>query len=767
MLVSKKLLSSFNPIFKKISNAEFTNTCNKVGIEVENIFSHYPMENLQIAYIEEVEKHPNADKLNVAKVKLTKDTIVTVVCGAENIKANMYAIYAPVGTSFLDGRVIEERPIRGVESCGMLCGYQELTTIGIENMHVEDSDGIVLLDKAKLGDTAIYKYISNDDVIYDLSIPSNRSDLNAIVLLVNELCFGLEIENTVDLELSKEYKKPIMEIKLNKNIASDFGIIHVSKLPKYEPNWHEKQVLMSSGYKVHNNFLDLISLYTICFGNPIHVYDADSFELKKLAIKAVSKETEFLALDGKTYLVPERSIGIYNGNELINVAGIIGSESTKFDNSKGIYIEVANFNSELIKRTALALKTQTKAQAFFSKPYSPWITQHTFNSICDYLKSKNIKFKYAYNFSKVKGDVITYKTQDMLDFIGIKKINFKKNPYLEKDKYYVHPSRIDINNEFDVFEEALKIVDINKLEAKSPEFSMKETNSILTNSRTLKLKDFLVHNGLLEVKTYNLASNENFNSFNFFDHNHYIKIANPISKRREVLRYSLFDEMLKVIQYNIYRKRESYNIFETQPICVSDKEFINNLSIVFNKPFYSDNITKSMINLNLLSIKSFIKNLALSINQEISFKIIEKDIPEVYSNQIIAIVKNEEIIGYIARVRTTTLKKYDIQKDVYIATINTDVLVNENNDMKLKPISEFPIVQRDHNVEFKITDNIQTKISEVLALENVVHCSVKDVFNKEDTCVYTFVIKISSNKETLSSHQIDKIMEQISNTFKK
>ncbi|MGL4952008.1 MAG: hypothetical protein ACRC4L_03435 [Mycoplasma sp.] len=234
-----------------MSYEDFTSICNKVGIEVEQIFTHFKMENLQIAFIEDVKQHPNADKLNVAQVRLSKEQVVTVVCGAENIASQMYEIYATMGTAFLDGRVIEEKPIRGVDSCGMLCGFQELTTIGIENMHEIEADGIVLLKKTKLGDTNIHKYIGNDDIIFDLSIPSNRNDLNAIVLLVNELCFSLQIENTVDMNISLYYKKPTIDFKANNNLTTDFSLIYIPSIQSYEPSWHEKQMLMSCGYKVH------------------------------------------------------------------------------------------------------------------------------------------------------------------------------------------------------------------------------------------------------------------------------------------------------------------------------------------------------------------------------------------------------------------------------------------------------------------------------------------------------------------------------------
>ncbi|MGL4952007.1 MAG: phenylalanine--tRNA ligase beta subunit-related protein [Mycoplasma sp.] len=193
--------------------------------------------------------------------------------------------------------------------------------------------------------------------------------------------------------------------------------------------------------------------------------------------------------------MPNKSICIYSGNEIINIAGIIGTENSKFNDSKSIIIEIANFNPEMIRRTSSTMKVQIKSQAFFSKPFSPWITQQTFISICDYFKNAGIKFKYCHNFKKSKSNVISYKTNHMLNFIGIDKVDFKKNEYLTKDKYYVHPSRIDIENVYDIYEEIMKIIDINKLTPVSPEFSV-----ILTNDKKFdkqyKLKQYFTNNNL-------------------------------------------------------------------------------------------------------------------------------------------------------------------------------------------------------------------------------------------------------------------------------
>lgn len=370
MYISKKLLTEINPVFKTINDQDFEHLCNRLGIEVESTNRHHKMENLQIAYLEEVSKHPNAEKLSVAQVRLSKDKIVTVVCGAANIKAKVYAIYAPIGTKFLDGRIIDSKNIRGVDSFGMLCGYSELTTLGCEMLSSEDADGIILLDEAKLGDTHIENYIDNDDTIYDLSIPSNRNDLNAAVLLAHELVVGLKLESNLPQQVT-QIKQATKIPVIDKKLSSAFGLIYIPQVQSFKPNWKEKQLLMSCGYKVHENLLDLMNIFTIRYGNPIHVYNADQLKPENINVKQLTAETTAIGLDNQSYKLPKNTIGIFHKDQLVNIAGIIGLNESKYlDNCRSVIIEVANFTPKLIKQTAQATKIQTKAQAFFCKEYS-------------------------------------------------------------------------------------------------------------------------------------------------------------------------------------------------------------------------------------------------------------------------------------------------------------------------------------------------------------------------------------------------------------
>ena len=83
-----------------------------------------------------VERHPNADKLTVCKVKAGKET-VQVVCGAPNVRAGMKAPLAQIGA-------LRRSAACAASKSGMLCSAREL---GLS----DDHSGLLELAKVKTG----------------------------------------------------------------------------------------------------------------------------------------------------------------------------------------------------------------------------------------------------------------------------------------------------------------------------------------------------------------------------------------------------------------------------------------------------------------------------------------------------------------------------------------------------------------------------------------------------------------------------------------
>jgi len=125
---------------------------------------------VKVAEITKVEKHPEADKLNLVTFNFGGKEEKRVVCGAPNVRPGLRTLYAPLGITLPNGMTLEPKKIRGVLSEGMLCSEQELG-------YSDESDGIIELEaSATIGTTLKELKNENGDILLDvdnqeLSIP--------------------------------------------------------------------------------------------------------------------------------------------------------------------------------------------------------------------------------------------------------------------------------------------------------------------------------------------------------------------------------------------------------------------------------------------------------------------------------------------------------------------------------------------------------------------------------------------------------------------
>ena len=85
-----------NHLATKANLNQIVERLTEIGLEVENIKSaNDNLDNFIICKIVKSQKHPNADKLKLCNVDIGTGNLVKVVCGAENARDGLFAVYAP------------------------------------------------------------------------------------------------------------------------------------------------------------------------------------------------------------------------------------------------------------------------------------------------------------------------------------------------------------------------------------------------------------------------------------------------------------------------------------------------------------------------------------------------------------------------------------------------------------------------------------------------------------------------------------------------
>ena len=132
MNISLKWLKSYVEIPKELSAKDLAEKITMSIVEVEGFLKQVEnLDNIVVAQIKEINKHPDADKLQVCSVDAGKRGSFKVVCGGNNLRSDMTVALALVGAKVRwhgegDLVTLEKAKIRGVESEGMICAAEEI-----------------------------------------------------------------------------------------------------------------------------------------------------------------------------------------------------------------------------------------------------------------------------------------------------------------------------------------------------------------------------------------------------------------------------------------------------------------------------------------------------------------------------------------------------------------------------------------------------------------------------------------------------------------
>ena len=561
----------------KLNENQIIDKLTDVGLEVEGVDSQSgELDEFVIAKILKAEKHPDADRLRVCDVDIGSDNPVKVVCGAPNAKEGLLTIYAPPGAVVPKNQMkLVVSKIRGVTSYGMLCSESELN---LSN----ESDGITELSSKKYEKKIGENYFPKSSVnVIDISITPNRADCLGVRGIARDLATAgsgtLKKLKTEKLVQKNKQKVSIKIIKEKNQGCTSFGSCLITGVKNTEsPDWLKKKII-SLGQKPISAIVDITNYVMIDLNRPLHAYDADKID-KGIIVRNSKKGEKFKALDEKDYNLEDGMCVITDASGVLGLGGIIGGtrSGTELD-TKNVLIESAYFNPRSIRKTSKILNIDTDAKFRFERGIDPLSIEQglqraaeLIKKICggeiskfDIQKIENVKNSFVkfdmQLFEKITGFKIDQK--EMIKILTNLGFEIKKQKKLLL--LTVPTWRPDILQEVDIVEELVRIKGYDQIKMIEPE----KVRNKDTLNKTQKLFHFLqraiASKGYLEAITWSFTDSK-INQL-FIESNKEIKIVNPISADLNVLRSSIFSNLIININKNLGRGFKDLSIFEIGP----------------------------------------------------------------------------------------------------------------------------------------------------------------------------------------------------------
>jgi phenylalanyl-tRNA synthetase beta chain len=352
---------------------ELAERLTMVGLEVEAVHRPHPalVDNLVVARIEQLTRHPDADRLSLCQVDAgTGAGTRQIVCGASNMKQGDTVVLATPGAVLPGGVTIKKARIRGQESQGMLCSAAELgLTDGV--------DGIIVLadGEARAGQGAA-ALLGLDDIVLEVAVTPNRGDCLSIRGLAREIAAAcaLRLRPAIDEQTRPPSGSSRFHVRVTAP-ADACPVYHGLELRDVRigesPRWLRTR-LSAAGLRPINNVVDVTNYVLVDRGQPLHAFDAGLLVGEAIEVAAVTSETEIETLDAEVRRLVPGDLVIRDERGPIALAGVMGGRRTAVSEATtALFLESAMFRPASVRATSRRLGLVSESSMRFERGIDP------------------------------------------------------------------------------------------------------------------------------------------------------------------------------------------------------------------------------------------------------------------------------------------------------------------------------------------------------------------------------------------------------------
>ncbi len=751
------------------------------GFEVEEIHPLIqPFQGVVVGEVVQVEKHPNADKLSVCRVR-AGDEEYQVICGAPNVAQGQRVPFAQVGAVLPGGFKIKKAKIRGVESFGMICSKEEL---GLE----KQSDGIWAFEEPMPIGQDVYGLLSKEeDYLIDFFITPNRPDCLSVVGIAREIA----------ALTGNPLRLPQVQVQENKteNIADLISIqIHDTEgCPRYaarvirgvrigpSPQWMQQR-LEAVGVRPINNIVDITNYVLMELGHPLHAFDLSRIAGHEIHVRASTPGEKFTTLDEKERELPANTVMICDKERAVAIGGIMGGLNSEVSESTtDILLESAYFYPERIAYSSKKLGLSTEASQRFERGADPngvlraldraaqlmaeladgKVVQGVYDVYPDPITPRKIPF-HPEKINRVLGSDLSRQTiVELLEKIELK---------IENDQVIAPTFRPDMKQEIDLAEEVARLISFANLPTRSGAYLPYEMPEGKQDKLNHYLRQKLLELGLQEAFTNSMLKEREAEPFK---QGGLVTIMNPISDDMTTMRPSLLPGLLKAVAYNVNRNMEDVRFFELGRVF---QNYVANqlpeqpyhIAVVLTGHRFRENWDAPKELIDFYDIKGYLENFLSKIFLDNYQFILYDKAAYMSADECIAVESDGEILAVCGRLNSRILDAFDLEKPVYAFEANVDKLAKKISfERSYQPISRYPYSERD------LALVVQEDIHAGEILEYIKHIagsllSQLDVFDiyrgdkipagKKSLAIR---MRFQSHERTLSDKEVDRLFENV------
>ncbi len=737
----------------------------------------------------EIKKHEDSDKLWICQVDVGQEAPIQIVTAATNVFAGAFIPVVLDGGTVIDRHnntvaKIKKGKLRGAESCGMFCSFEEL---GMDNSDFpySSADGVLILnddpdfDKIKIGEDVL-KFVGLDDISVEFEITNNRPDCLSVLGLARETSatFGLPYNvkeptfkgagGDINSELSVTVENPQL---CSRYMAAKVKNVKIAPSPR----WMVER-LRASGVRAINNLVDITNFVMLEYGHPMHAFDARYVAGNKIIVRnAKDGETLKLLDDAKepVKLSPEMLV-ICDAEKPMAVAGVMGGEySGIWDDTTEVIFESACFDGVSVRRTARKVGERTEASSRFEKGLDPINAKNALyralqlveelgcgevvSNVIDVDNSNKTPHKLKHDYKWVNNflgaDIPEEEQIDILERLGFE--------YDRASHEITVPSvRIDMNLPCDIGEEIARIYGYNKIASTIPKLS---SRSRITKEQRFadKLVNIMISQGCLETMTFSFISPKSYEKIRLPEEQRKsVTLLRPLGEDTSVMRTTMIPSMTELIVRNINNRTPAGRFFELGRIYLpksTPEELPEERDVLCIGAYGPDE--------DFFTLKGIVE--AIFDETGINAKFSRSSDPTFHTGRCADITAGNVKIGTIGELHPIVAENYGVKERIYIASLDTAAMCElADTEIRYRQLPKFPAISRDLSL---VCDD-STESGEIIDIINragkhLEQVTLFDMYNgagvPEGKKSLSYKLVMRREDKTMEAEEADKSVEKI------
>ncbi|MBK1990623.1 phenylalanine--tRNA ligase subunit beta [Sphaerospermopsis aphanizomenoides BCCUSP55] len=725
MRISLNWLSELVEI--KLSPEELAETLTIAGFEVEDIEDRRTWANgVVVGKVLERQPHPNADKLSVCTVDIGADETLNIVCGAANVRADIYVPVATTGT-YLPNIDLKIKPakLRGVPSNGMICSLKEL---GLPT----DADGIHIFSPENLSlGSDVRPLLGLDDVILDVTATANRADALSMVGIAREVAAltggKLSIPQPENVTIAQNTGNLTVKIREPQACPAYIGTVIENIKIAPSPEWLQQR-LRSAGVRPINNVVDITNYVLLERGQPLHAFDQERLksvaggENLTIGVRFADAGESLKTLDGQTRNLSTQNLLITANNKAVALAGVMGGEETEVHKgTQSLVLEAALFDSVAIRRSSRSVGLRSEASGRYERGVNRAeleiannralsliselasgviIQQEISDSRPDPSTWSHSIFLRLDRVNEVLGPIESGQETVEMEAEDVEKILTALGCELVKDEertwnVKVPPYRYrDLEREIDLIEEIARLYGYDKFCDTLPDKA--EAGYLSLDQELLrKIRAYLRAEGLTELMHYSLVKP---------GEDQQIVLSNPLFAEYSALRTDLIAGLIDACQYNVEQGNGVLNGFEIGRIFWREEEGLDEAEILAGIMGGDSTLGKwsrggREQTLTWFEAKGILESVFRQLNLSVEFQPENRD-SRLHPGRTASLWIRGVRLGTFGQVHPQLRREKSLPEAVYVFQLSLDVLLNALDDdqvliPKFQTFSTYPASDRD------------------------------------------------------------------------